>query len=34
MWMGTSHSLEGAKEIAQAFLDKRDQWNDIYGTGK
>ena len=21
-----SHSLEGAKEIAQAFLDKRNQW--------
>ena len=29
-----SHSLEGAKEIAQAFLNKRDQWNDIYGTEK
>ncbi|EJE38239.1 hypothetical protein HMPREF1388_11109, partial [Staphylococcus epidermidis NIH05003] len=20
--------------IAQAFLDKREQWNDIYGEGK
>ena len=29
-----SHSLEGAKTIAQAFLDKREQWNDIYGEGK
>ncbi|WP_390602578.1 S-ribosylhomocysteine lyase, partial [Staphylococcus pseudintermedius] len=29
-----SHSLEGAKEIAQAFLDKRDQWHDVFGTGK
>ncbi|HDV6077671.1 TPA: S-ribosylhomocysteine lyase [Staphylococcus pseudintermedius] len=29
-----SHSLKGAKEIAQAFLDKRDQWHDVFGTGK
>lgn len=29
-----SHSLEGAKEIAQAFLDKRNQWSDIFGEGK
>ncbi|MDU1489807.1 MAG: S-ribosylhomocysteine lyase [Staphylococcus epidermidis] len=29
-----SHSLEGAKTIAQAFLDKREQWNDIYGEDK
>ena len=29
-----SHSLEGAKEIAQSFLDKRNQWNDIYDAGE
>lgn len=29
-----SHSLEGAKTIAQAFLDKRNEWHDVFGTGK
>ena len=29
-----SHSLEGAKEIAQTFLDKKDEWHDIYGENK
>ena len=28
-----SHSLEGAQAIAQSFLDKRDQWHDVFGTG-
>lgn len=28
-----SHSLEDAKVIAQAFLDKRDQWHDVFGDG-
>ncbi|MBS3512455.1 S-ribosylhomocysteine lyase, partial [Staphylococcus aureus] len=25
---------EGAKTIAQAFLDKRNEWHDVFGTGK
>lgn len=29
-----SHSLEGAKALAKAFLDKRNQWDDIFGEGK
>ncbi|MEZ2058940.1 S-ribosylhomocysteine lyase, partial [Staphylococcus aureus] len=24
----------GAKTIAQAFLDKRNEWHDVFGTGK
>ncbi|MFI3134285.1 S-ribosylhomocysteine lyase, partial [Staphylococcus warneri] len=24
----------GAKEIAQAFLDKRNQWHDVFGNAK
>src|SRR5699024_9219090 len=32
--LAASHSLEGAKEIAQAFVDKKNQWHDIYGEGK
>lgn len=26
-----SHSLEGAKELAQQMLDKRDEWKDVFG---
>ncbi|WP_027966767.1 S-ribosylhomocysteine lyase [Halomonas halocynthiae] len=26
-----SHSLEGAKEIAQGFLNRRDEWHLIFG---
>ena len=29
-----SHSLEGAKEIAQTFLDKRNEWNEIYSSAQ
>ena len=29
-----SHSLEGAKALAKEFLDKRNQWNDVFGEGK
>lgn len=29
-----SHSLEGAKEIAQEMLSKKDSWNVIYQPGK
>ena len=29
-----SHSLEGAKEIAQTFLDKKAEWHDIYGEAQ
>lgn len=25
-----SHSLEGAKELAQEMLDKRDEWQDVF----
>ena len=32
--VGQQVILEGAKEIAQAFLDKRNQWSDIFGEGK
>lgn len=28
-----SHSLEGAQAIAREFLDKRDQWHDVFGEG-
>lgn len=26
-----SHSLEGAKELAQQMLDKRNEWNNVFG---
>ncbi|MEB7451578.1 S-ribosylhomocysteine lyase [Staphylococcus chromogenes] len=28
-----SHSLEGAQTIAREFLDKRNQWHDVFGEG-
>ena len=28
-----SHSLKGAQAIAREFLDKRDQWHDVFGEG-
>ncbi|MBM7698081.1 S-ribosylhomocysteine lyase [Kurthia huakuii] len=27
-----SHSLEGAKELAQQFLDKRDEWTQVFAA--
>lgn len=27
-----SHSLEGAKQLAQQFLDKRDEWTQVFAT--
>ncbi|EAV9996674.1 S-ribosylhomocysteine lyase [Listeria monocytogenes] len=27
----TSHSLEGAKALAAEFLDKRDEWKNVFG---
>ena len=32
--LNISHSLEGAKEIAQTFLDKKAEWHDIYGEAQ
>ena len=29
-----SHSLEGAKSTRKEFLDKRNQWDDVFGEGK
>ncbi|MCU5746598.1 S-ribosylhomocysteine lyase [Staphylococcus sp. SQ8-PEA] len=29
-----SHSLEGAKEIAQEFLDHREEWKDIFESAQ
>ncbi|EHL2612233.1 S-ribosylhomocysteine lyase, partial [Listeria monocytogenes] len=26
-----SHSLEGAKALAAEFLDKRDEWKNVFG---
>ncbi len=26
-----NHSLEGAKELAKEFLDKKDEWKDVFG---
>lgn len=28
-----SHSLVGAQTIAREFLDKRNQWHDVFGEG-
>ncbi|PID64722.1 MAG: S-ribosylhomocysteine lyase, partial [Gammaproteobacteria bacterium] len=25
-----SHSLDGAKQLAQALLDKRDEWTEVF----
>ena len=29
-----SHSLDGAKEIAQEFLNERQQWNEVFSDAK
>ena len=31
MWLGCSHTLEGAQELAREMLSKKNEWEDVFG---